>query len=262
VVLPKAATRGVEVGGVYLSIQTAIRFLLLLAVSASLGCGLFEKSKASEESTTAEKQKKQEVVVNVPWDSSGRDDHSVPVLRVTVFENGADGVPVPFIYGYPLYAGGSAARGVLKLRQDNWADAEQEEYQDEHGVVHFREDFRSLKCAIEGIKETETKHVPRSLICDLPAPKQLGGKKRPVVGELRTGARADDVVMEPSLVEAFLGEWHLTDEGFAGGNGEAYFNTENGLLSFGFKRGRLVSIGYYFDPKDKRWQEPVLWIKP
>jgi hypothetical protein len=233
-----------------------------MAASTSFGCGLFEKSKASEESTTAEKQQQQPVVVNVPWDTSGRDDPSVPVLRVTIFENGADGVPVPYLYGYPLYAGGSAARGILKLRQDNWEEVEQEEFQDEQGVVHFREDFRSLKCAIEGIKETETKRIPRTLICDLPAPKKLGGRKRPVVGELRTGARADDVVMEPSLAEAFLGDWHLTDDGFAGGNGIGYFNTENGLLAFEFKRGRLTSIGFYFDPTDKRWQEPVLWIKP
>jgi hypothetical protein len=239
--------------------------VLLVATSASLGCGLFERGKAGEDSTTPEQQaqqRKQEVVVNVPWDASGRDDPNVPVLRVTVFENGADGVPVPFIYGYPLYAGGSAARGVLKLRQDNWADAEQEEYQDEDGVVHFREEFRSLKCTIEGIKESETKRVPRSLVCDLPPPKALGGRKRPVLGELRAGARADDVVMEPSMVEAFFGEWHLTDDDFASGNGVGFFNTDSGLLAFGFKRGRLDSIGYYFDPTDKRWQEPVLWIKP
>ncbi len=236
--------------------------VLALVAWAAQGCGLFEKGKSAEEPTTVESQPKKTVVVNVPWDTSGRDDQSVPVVRVTVFDDGRDGVPVPFIYGYPLYSGGSAARGVLKLRQDNWEEVELEEYPDEEGVVHFKEEFRSLKCSIEGIKESENKHVPRSLFCDLPAPKKLGGHKRPVVGELRTGARADDVVMEPTIAEAFLGEWHLVDDGFESGNGVGYFNTESGLLAFGFKRRKLVGIGFYFDPRDKRWQEPVLWIKP
>ena len=243
-------------------VYVRVSIVAALTTFAAQGCGLFETSKSTRESTAAERRPKKAVVVSVPWDTSVHDDRSGPVLKVTVFDDGRDGVPVPFIYGYPLYSGGSAARGVLKLRQDNWKDVKLEEYLDEEGVVHFREEFRSLKCTIEGVKESQNKHVPRSLQCDLPSPRKLGGRKRPVVGELRTGALADDVVKEPSIAEAFLGEWHLVDDGFESGNGVAFFNTESGLLAFGFKRQRLVRIGFYFDPRDKRWQEPMLWMKP
>jgi hypothetical protein len=244
------------------SIFNLERSLLIAAwLACLLGCGGAKKSKIADDSTTPVRVT-HAVVVDVPWDTSARDDVNSAILRVAIIDNGVDGVLVPYLYGYPLYAENNAARALFKLRQDNWTGAEPEEFEDESGVRHYREKLVELGCIIEGIRESETRLVPLSIVCQLPAPKKLGGAKRPAVGGVRTGAKAEEIIREPSIRKAFLGGWHLTSDDFDTGNGIGYFNTAHGLLAFGFTTGRLDRIAYYFSPSEKRWQEPTLWIKP
>lgn len=226
-----------------------------------VSCGGAKTSKNAEESTTPVRATKA-VVVDVPWDTSARDDINSAILRVAVLDDGADGVIVPYLYGYPIYAENNTSRAIFKLRQDNWTGAEPEEFEDAAGVRHYNENIVALGCVIEGIKESDTRLVPLSIICQLPPPKKYGGVRRPAVGALATGAKAEEIIQEPSIRKAFLGGWHLVSDDFDTGNGIAYFNTAHGLLAFGFTGGRLDRIAYYFSPSEKRWQEPTLWIKP
>jgi hypothetical protein len=197
----------------------------------------------------------------MPWETTAvRDDATKPVVNVVTLDNGVGGVPVPYVYGYPLYAKGDARQGILKLRTDNQDGASTEERADEYGVLYRVEKLPQLGCTIEGFQETPVKFVPISLRCELPAPKAYGGKDRPAVGTLKAGARASAIVKEPSIEKAFLGEWHLTEGKPDEGDGVGYFNTEHGQLAFEFSGGRLSSVAYYFDPKQKGWREPGLWM--
>ncbi len=203
-----------------------------------------------------------ELVVEVPFDTSARDNTEEPILKVEVWGDEDNGVPVPYLYGYPLYAGGDASRGILQLRHDNWTGVEQEEFEDETGIMRRREHFPQLGCTIEGIQQDAHTFIPLSLICGLPAPDELGGFERPVVGKLLAGARDEDILKEPSLLKAFFGDWHLKSTDYDTGNGEGFFNTDYGLLAFGFDGGRLASIGYYFHLPEKRWRSAALWVEP
>jgi hypothetical protein len=228
------------------------------------GCGALTGSTKTE--TADEKDEftpsRRPVVVEMPWDTSGRDDASRPVVQVVVYDDGAHGVPVPHFYGYPLWAKGEATNGIRKLRHENWTGAETEQREDEHGVIYYTERLPELDCVIEGIRETEIKLVPLTLTCEVPPPKKLGGKKRAVVGAVKAGARPDEILDDPTIKKAFLGEWHAVSEDFDSGNGTGYFNSDYGLLAFGFKRNRLSRVIFYFNPAEKAWWTPMLWVKP
>jgi len=233
------------------------------AMAVLAGCGLFRSEGKAASEGAHEAQGKKRVVVEMPWETTkARDNVEAPVLTVLVVDDGADGVAVPYIYGYPLYADGDAQQGILKLRHDNWEGANREQLQDENGVTRVRETLPKLGCELLGIAETETQFVPVELRCALPPPRELGGNKRPVLGELRAGATPDQVVDEPSIRKAFYGDWHLQHESLNKGKGDGFFNTDHGQLAFGFDRGKLVSVGYYFDPPVEAWRDPVLWATP
>lgn len=198
--------------------------------------------------------------VELPWDSTAvRDDEAAPIVKVDL----PDGKnPVPYLYGYPIYASGPALDGIRKLRQENWTGVERQETEDTDGVVHVTEHFPELDCTFEGIKESEVAYVPWQLSCQLPAPKRFGGKKRPVIGALDSRASPEQVVQEPSLARAFLEDWHLKEGALERGTGTGYFNTDHGQLGFEFDKGHLARVVYLFDVPEKRWRKPELWVQP
>lgn len=237
----------------------------MLALCSSVvasACAVFSRgSKSADEGGAGGARRP--VVVEMPWETTKvRDDAAAPVVRVVTLDDGAGGVPVPYLYGYPIYAGGDAIQGVAKLRTDNYDGATREAWTDEHGVKYRAEELPQVACAIEGFEETEIDFVPIVLRCALPPPKPYGGKRRPVVGALTTGARARDIVAEPSLKKAFLGDWHLIEGDPESGTGVGYFNTEHGQLAFEFVKGRLAAVAYHFDPSQKQWRQPMLWMSP
>jgi hypothetical protein len=83
-----------------------------------------------------------------------------------------------------------------------------------------------------------------------------------VVGEHGVGAKVDAVLQEPSLRQAFLGEWHATSPDFESGVGTGYFVTPSGLLGLGFEKGRLARVTFVFDVAEKSWRKPELWAEP
>jgi hypothetical protein len=193
-----------------------------------------------------------------PETAAVRDNKSSPILQVATVGK----VVYPVVYGYPLYPEGEAAHGITALRGQNGVGSKQVDREDDEGVVHATEDFPQLGCHFEGIRENLNKFVPLSLTCELPAPKPLGGSKRPVLGSTMAGAKAEQVLQEPSVKEAFLGAFHLTSDDFATGSGTGYFNTTHGQLALVFSRKKLSRLVYYFDPGVKSWQNPALWVKP
>ena len=148
------------------------------------------------------------------------------------------------------------------MRRENWSGARQTEKEDQVGVVHTSEVLPQLGCQFEGYRENANKFVPVSLTCDLPAPKALGGAKRPVLGDVQSSAKAEQLLQDKSIQDAFLGEFHLRSDDFAGGSGTGYFNTTHGQLAFVFSKKKLAKFVYYFDPGVKGWQNPALWVKP
>jgi hypothetical protein len=244
-------------------------YVAWVASCALIGCGLFSgesKAGGSEEAPHEEDEAHGapgKVAVEMPWETTKvRDDATAPVLRVVVLQDGKRPVPVPYVYGYPLYPEGAANRGLLKLRQDNYLGATREQREDEQGVIHVRELLPQLGCSIEGVLESEALFAPVELRCELPPPRDLGGSKRPVFGELRAGASPREVLAQEVVAKAFYGDWHMQSEGLAKGKGEGFFNTDHGQLAFGFERGKLVSVAYYFDPPVKGWRDPSLWAQP
>lgn len=245
---------------------TAIRTIVALSMAG--GCGLIGRSGSTSDeddgasSGGSARPVKRAVHVEMPEAALTRDDKQAPIVEVIHYDDGVHGVPVPYVYGYPLYAEGTARRGILKLRLENYEGAERESYEDEDGVMHVVERLPSIGCRIEGIQESQMVFVPLSLTCELPAPRALGGKKRPVLGELRQSAKVDDVLAEPSIKKAFLGDFHLTSDNFDSGEGEGFFNTDHGQLAFQFHRKRLTTFSYYFDPPVKEWRSAELWVQP
>lgn len=199
------------------------------------------------------------VHIALPKESTAvRDDRKAPILQVA----STGDVVFPTVYGYPIYPDGDASQGILMLRRDNWSSVKRSQKTDEAGVVHELENYADLGCVIDGVRENANKFVPLSLTCDVPAPKSLGGSKRPVMGDLMAGAKADQVLKDKSVEDVFLGAWHLTSGDFDGGSGAGYFNTTHGQLAFQFSKKKLQRFVYYFDPSVKGWQNPTLWVKP
>jgi len=235
---------------------------LVLATWAA-GCGAFGPRNRREETMTPETRAVAVARLDPPASNPPeRDDAKAPLVRVELRGSPSAPIAVPYLYGYPLYAEGPSLQGLQLLRQDNWNDYRKEVLTQPDGVVRVVETFPALGCTFEGIQEDESHYVPLSLTCDLPAPKERGNPKRPVVGEVSTSAKASAVVEEPSLRKAFFGEWHAQGQGFEAGDGPAYFDTPNGLLGFGFKKGKLAQVSFVFDPAEKRWRKPELWQEP
>lgn len=196
------------------------------------------------------------VPVEMPAEAAAvRDNASAPILGIVTI----DEVVYPYVYGYPIYPEGDGARGLLELRKASAEGAKVDKKRDNDGVQHVAEELPAIGCRIDGVRENKDKFVPVSLTCDLPAPKALGGAKRPVLGGLSAGAKAGEILKEPTVEENFLGAFHLTSDDFAGGSGTAFFNTTHGQIALVFKSQKLDHFVYYFDPGVAGWQNPATW---
>lgn len=249
------------------SVQRCRFFLLTTPWLLVLGCATFgEKRPAASSSEDSEeigesstRDSSEPAEISMPRAAAAvRDNRAAPILQVAV----AGKVTYPSVYGYPLYPEGDAARGIPALRTENWDGARQQDTEDQGGVVHAVEELPQLGCRFDGIRENMNKFVPVSLTCELPAPKALGGAKRPVLGAVGAGAKPEQLLKSRPVQEAFLGEFHLTSDDFNSGSGTGYFNTTHGQLAFVFSKKRLTRFVYYFDPGVKGWQNPALWVKP
>jgi hypothetical protein len=197
------------------------------------------------------------VPVEMPSEAAQvRENVSAPILSIVTI----DDVIYPYLYGYPLYPEGDGARGIAELRKASAEGAKISKTRDTDGVQHVAEDLPAIGCRFDGIRETREKYVPVSLSCDLPAPKALGGVKRPVLGGLSAGAKADEILKEPTVEEHFMGAFHLTSDDFAGGSGTAFFNTTHGQIALVFKNQKLDHFVYYFDPGVAGWQNQTTWV--
>ena len=245
------------------------RFLLPTLLSLALGCATFGKkhsAAASDDSgelgdhgSVSSSDSDEPVEISMPHAAAAvRDNRSAPILQVVA----AGKITYPSVYGYPLYPEGDAARGIPALRSENWSGARQQDNEEQSGVVHAVEELPQLGCRFDGIRENINKFVPVSLTCELPAPKALGGAKRPVMAAVGAGAKPEQLLRNKSVQEAFLGEFHLTSDDFNSGSGTGYFNTTHGQLAFVFAHKKLTRFVYYFDPGVKGWQNPALWVKP
>lgn len=223
------------------------------------GCDLLQQQSAKSAPKEHGPQVKVEMAHGVPI---GRDETGQAILRVDVFESRKELIAVPYLYGYPLFSGKGASAGIRKLRHENWEGYERVEHESKDGLLHVTEKFPALRCRFEGVQESPEKYVPLSLVCAVPPTPELGGAKRAVVGGLRAGATPSEVRNEPSLVHAFLGEWHATSPGFNGKEGTGYFATPDGLLGFEFEKGRLSRVAFLFDAPTKEWRRPELWAAP
>lgn len=235
-------------------------YVLLFMGFSALGCATFgQKPAASEAEAEPETVGSGAVAVAMPREATAvRDNRNAPILQVAT----AGSVVFPYVYGYPIYPDGDAARGISTLRAENWTGARQADRQDEAGVVHASEDLPQLGCRFDGIRENINKFVPLSLTCELPAPKSLGGAKRPVLDNVAAGAKAEQLLQDKTIQDTFMGAFHLTSDDFAAGSGTGYFNTTHGQLAFVFAKKKLTRFVYYFDPSVKGWQNPALWVKP
>lgn len=185
-----------------------------------------------------------------------RDNASAPILAVMTVGK----VVYPYVYGYPLHPDGDAASGVAQLRRDNATGARESDTRDRDGVMHAIEELPQLGCRFDGIREPTQKYVPVSLTCELPAPKALGGTKRPVLGALSADAKAEQILRDPTVQENFMGEFHLKSDDFSSGSGIGYFNTTHGQLALVFSQKKLTRFVYYFDPGVTDWQNPAHWV--
>ena len=241
--------------------RTLATLFLIPAVLGQYGCaGRNVKAEHADlewKDTSATSENTGPVHISLPSEST-RDDRRAPVLEVAA----AGRVVFATVYGYPIYPEGEAAEGILMLRRENWANVKKSERTDEDGVVHEIESYPELGCRFDGVRENVNKFVPLSLTCELPPPKGLGGAKRPVLGTLLAGAKAEQVLKEKSVESVFLGSFHLKSDDFDAGSGVGYFNTTHGQIALGFSKKRLSRLIYYFDPNVKGWQNPTLWVKP
>ena len=237
----------------------AHRLGVALLPALALGCattGQTATSPSSSALTDFNLGADKHVPVEMPTEAAAvRSNVSAPILSVVT----VDEVIYPYLYGYPLYPEGDGARGILELRKASAEGAKVTKNRDKDGVQHVTEVLPSIGCRFEGIRETETKFVPVSLECDLPAPKSLGGAKRPVLGALNVGAKAEEILKEPTVEEHFMGAFHLTTEDFAAGSGTAFFNTTHGQIALVFKGQKLDHFVYYFDPGVVGWQNQATW---
>lgn len=220
------------------------------------GCATTSQNKPDDSLARFNLGADKHIPVEMPAEAQDvRNNSSAPILSIVTI----DGVVYPYVYGYPLYPEGEGARGIAELRKGNAQGASRKERTDQDGVVYVEERLPAIGCHFDGIKENKAKFVPLSLSCDLPAPKSLGGNKRPVLGSIAVGAKAEEILKEPTVEENFMGAFHLTSEDFAGGSGTAYFNTTHGQLALVFKNERLDHFIYYFDPGVAGWQNQSSW---
>ena len=226
-----------------------------------LGCATTNSTTPAATSNTVTPQTfdlgaNKHVAVEMPAEAAEvRQNAKAPILSVVT----VDEVVYPYVYGYPLYPEGDAARGIAELRKAAAEGAKRSKSADKDGVVHIAEELPAIGCRFEGIRESKTKFVPVSLTCDLPAPSALGGANRPVLGTISAGAKADEILKEPTVVENFLGAFHLTSDDFAGGSGTAFFNTTHGQVGLVFKAQKLDRFVYYFDPGVAGWHDQKSW---
>jgi hypothetical protein len=224
------------------------------------GCATFGKAKPAADSV-ADAQPGSDVgslAVSMPADASEvRDDQAAAILMLS----SADQIVFPYVYGYPIYPEGALRRGIAELRAQNRQGAERALIQNDSGVTLAREELPELGCRFDGY-EDRSGFVPIALSCELPAPKALGGARRPVIGAVAAFAKPDQLLQDPEIKQLFFGAFHLTSDDFAGGSGTGYFNTTHGQLAFGFAHAKLVRFTYYFDPGVKAWQDPQLWVQP
>jgi len=244
------------------------RLIVALALATtSAGCSLFSSSpkkpgEGEEHSAHNAPSGAKTTSLPAPMSSpSERDDPKAPILRIAQLGSSRDPVGVPYLYGYPLCAEGATIDGIRLLRNDNWTGATREEQTEAGGLIRIVETLPAIGCTLTAIKEDQTKYVPLELSCELPVPKDRGGP-RPVVGSLNAGAKVDAVLNEPSLKQAFLGEWHATSPDFSNGFGTGYFDTPSGLLGLGFEKGKLARVTFVFDATEKSWRKPELWTEP
>lgn len=237
------------------------RLGLVLLPAVALGCATAGPATQTTSASATTLQNfdlgaSKHVAVEMPAEAADvRQNAKAPILSVVTI----DEVVYPYVYGYPLYPEGDAARGIAELRKAAAEGAKRSKSSDKDGVVHIAEELPAIGCRFEGIRETKSKFMPVSLSCDLPAPSALGGANRPVLGTSAAGAKADEILKEPTVVENFLGAFHLTSDDFAGGSGTAFFNTTHGQVALVFKAQKLDHFVYYFDPTVAGWQDPKLW---
>src|SRR5262245_22222985 len=79
-----------------------------------------------------------------------RDDPSAAILTISSIDRAV----FPYVYGYPIYPEGDAARGIPKLRSENADGVQQSEVEDESGVKLASEDFPALGCRFDGVQES------------------------------------------------------------------------------------------------------------
>jgi hypothetical protein len=246
------------------------RWIALAIGAAMLGSGCLagkpstksESSTASGLSTDYAAEQSRAIVLDTPTSTPvERDDRKAPVVRVAVFGSSSQPIGVPYLYGYPLYAQGTALQGVRLMRQDNWNGLDRTEQEGEGGIVRVVEKLPSLGCEFTGIQEDVNRYVPLSVECDLPAPKGRAGA-RPAIGDVSPGARVAALLEEPTIAKAFLGEFHAQTAGLEAGDGVGYFDTPDGLLGFGFKNGKLASVSFVFAPPQQGWRTQELWNEP
>ena len=240
-------------------IRDVSRLAIVVGLTCQLGgCATMGQSKHGAEEAEGSSSD-DNVSIAMPHEAAAtRDDRASPILQVATVNN----VVFPYVYGYPIYPEGDAARGLISLRRDNAQGLRDTDKEDGDGVVHATEDLPQLGCRFEGIRENANRYVPVSLSCEVPAPKALGGTKRPVLGAISAGAKAEQVLKDAAVQEHFLGAFHLTSDDFAAGSGTGYFNTTHGQLGLVFSKKKLTRFVYYFDPGVKGWQNPAHWVKP
>jgi hypothetical protein len=221
---------------------------------ATTGATTHAPSASSE--TAPDPLAEKHVAVEMPAEAPEvRTNGNAPILSVVTIGD----VVYAYVYGYPFYPEGEAARGISELRKASADGAKHSKSVDQDGVVHAVEVLPAIGCRFDGIRQDKTTFVPVSLTCDLPAPTALGGAKRPVLGAISAGAKAEEILKEPTVVENFLGAFHLTSDDFAAGSGSGFFNTTHGQIAFVFKEQKLDHFVYYFDPGVNGWREAKSW---
>ncbi|MBN1652992.1 MAG: hypothetical protein JXA30_04375 [Deltaproteobacteria bacterium] len=241
-------------------INSAMILSVLSVISLLSGCDFLRRSKPEAETT--EKDSTGSIHIPIPIGISDElREAGRPVFRVELIDDGTGRmVPVPFFYGYPFYGTIEAKVGIYRFREDVWTGYTREQSVDNDGVTYLTETFPEANCTFYGILETSEKYIPMYLECLLPPPNNLGGRKRPIVGNLLTGATAQEILDEPSIKQIFLGDWHAVTPDFENSDGTGYFNTEHGQIGFGFKEGKLHKLVYMFDPPVKVWRSPEIWV--
>lgn len=235
------------------------RLAIAVGLTCQLGaCATMGQSKHGAEEADSSSSGDNVSIAMPQGAAATRDDRSSPILQLATVNN----VVFPYVYGYPIYPEGDAARGLISLRRDNAQGLRDTDKEDNDGVVHATEELPQLGCRFEGIRENANRYVPISLSCEVPAPKSLGGPKRPVLGTINAGAKAEQVLKDSAVQEHFLGAFHLTSDDFTAGSGTGYFNTTHGQLGLVFSKKKLTRFVYYFDPGVKGWQNPAHWVKP